>query len=358
MIYSKRYVQYNDLPFDNYDMLASYDDTSASFKTSGTSYTFKHGAYYGQLKEHGLISQTSVSFTLKVGMKRLQCEDRKYFVQWMKNELTKSGKLWAVQNNELIWAYAIPDNISQVDSADNVAELDVDLILPEGVWHKADKQKTFLVPYDICDWSACHDFKTIDPCYEEKECCVCMNGKESTDSCCECDAVEKEDALCYFGDLQAFYGDGCGGSGYRIIYNCLRAEQLFIHDMVKALGQKICSNVCSPMIAGLVYSETDIPTDSYTIILDGKYNNPSITINGTTNNIKGEYDGQLIISSDGKVIYHTECCDTELDYDKWEIPTGNDFMWEFQQGNNSVLIDAGNCCGTNCVYIQLDNLTI
>lgn len=356
MIYSKKYVQYNDLPFDAYDMLASYDDTTASFKTSSSSYTFKHGSYYGLQKEYGLISQGSVSFTLKVNMKRLQCEDRNNFIRWMKGELTKSGKLWAVQNEELIWAYAIPDNISQADSADNFAEFDVDLILPEGIWHKADKLKTFLVAYDICDWSACHEYKTIDPCAEEEECCVCMHGSESTDSCCDCDAVEKENALCYFNDMQSFYG--CGGSGYRIIYNCMMAEQLFINEKRKELGQKLCSNICSPLIAGPIYSETDIPTESYTMILDGKYIDPEITINGNTNTLKGEYDGQLIISGDGKAIYHTECCDSEIDYDKWEIPEGNDFMWTFHSGNNSVLVDAGNCCEMDCIYIQLDNLTI
>lgn len=354
MMYSKRYIQYNDLPFDSYDMLASYDDTTVSFKTSGTSYTFKHGSYYGLKKEHGLISESSASFTLKLNMKKLNCEDRIHFVQWATNELTKAGKLWAVKNNEMIWAYAIPDNVSQVNSDEDYAEFDVDLILPEGIWHKADKQKTFLLQYDLCDWSNCHDFKDIDPCAKD-DCCTCNTNNLSV-ACCDCDCVSAEDALCNFTDMQFFYG--CSGSGYRVVYDCIKGEQLFTNELKPALGQKICSKECSPVIAGLVYAATDIPTDSYTITLNGTFTNPSITINGNENILNGEYNGQLVITGEGTATLYTDCCATEIDITKWEIPTGNDFLWEFKQGNNSIIIDTGNCCDTDCAYIQIDNLTI
>ena len=95
-------------------------------------------------------------------------------------------------------------------------------------------------------------------------------------------------------------------------------------------------------------------------MIDGQTHNPQITINGNRNIIKGDYD-RLFIKSNGDVYSETKnkCCKQLLDPSVWVIPTMDDeYGWTIQQGENSLIIDRGTCCGNACAYIQADNLTI
>ena len=355
MIYKRHYVQFNDLVFDGLDMIEE-EDTFVSFKVNDHEYTFKHGSYIPFKKDYMLAQAGEVAFTLYLKMKKLPCHVREFYPSFAVTQLSKLGKLWAVQNNTLVWAYAYMSEYVMVsDAKKNELKIDVTFGLPEGVWHKADKQRTFLAPYDKCEFMDCYHYKKIDPC--ANDCCHCVETKGVCD-CCDCWGLTKEMALCYQDDLQAYY-DKCDVP-WHIVYDCQAAERYFGgFDSAEHLGQKICSD-CGA-IYGLLYSDTEIPTDGVKITIHGAVNDPEITINGNTNIIKGSYDGELTIYPDGSVYYLAECSDcdpTLVDVANWVIPNGMDYGWEVHAGNNSIKIEPNDTCNLVCAYIEVDALTI
>lgn len=361
MIYKRRYIQFNNLVFDGYDMIREAS-ASASTKIYDQEYTYRHGNYVAFKKPYMLFEPSEISITIKLAMKKLPCNMREYYRSFAIGELTKPGKLWAVQNGELVWAYAYLTNFDEDEnSLKDTIEIVVDFVAYEGVWHKADKQKTFLKPYDVCDFLDCEDFQTIDPCAtfkykEDTNCCVHCGLPKKEDvhngcECCECYELDPSWALCMFDDFEDFYK--CN-TGYQIEYNCRKGEEFFGDEY---LGTKICQNdPCSNIIAGQLYSDTDIPTDDITIILSKGGTNPRITINDTTNVITGSYEGALIVKPNGDVVHKTDCCEEVLDPSAWEIPPGQEYGWEIHRGMNRVIID--NCCGGMCAYFQVGSLTI
>lgn len=356
MIYKRNYLQFNDLVFDDYYMIEE-SDSSTSFKVTDHSYTFGHGSYV-PFKSKGMFAESgSVSLTIRLQMKKLPCDVRRFYPQFVVTQLTTQGKLWAVQYNTLVWAYAYITNYNLVeDVRRDELKIDVDFDLPEGIWHKADKQRTFLAPYDKCIFMDCYHYRDLHPC--ANDCCHCTQAVEDCD-CCYCFDVSKEMALCYFDDLQFMY-DRCG-AGVHIVYDCEAAERYFSgFDSAEHFGQKFCSD-CGA-IYGLLYSETEIPTSGIKITLHGTFNDPEITINDNTNIIKGSYEGSITIYPDGSVYYLEECsqCDpTLLDVAKWTIPSGMEYGWTVHAGNNSFKIEPNNdTCNLVCAYIEVDALTI
>lgn len=351
MIYERQYIQYNDLVFDEYDMIDD-DGQNTSFKSFDSEYGFSHGSYSPYKTRGGLAKPSSVSMTLKFNMKKLLCEHRPFYLRHIKAQLTTQGKLWAVENNTLIWAYADLASYSmQKIGRKEYVEIDVDFNLPEGIWHKANKLKTFLTPYDSCDFMDCYNYHDIEPC----DCCDCDTP---TPICNCCDCLEKDMALCYHKDLQDFYGR-CG-SGYRIIYDCEAGDRFFGDFFGAYPGQRLCAKCDEGIIAGILYSDTDIPTDGVRITLHGKFKNPRIEINGNANQIIGEFDDTLTINPDGSVYTSIDGCGDcgILSVSKWKIPEGNTYGWTVNPGNNKVLIEVGECCGVACAYIEVDALTI
>lgn len=364
MIYEKRYLQFNNLVFDGYDMISNYD-SDVSFKSNTTEYSYRHGSYAPLKNPYLLARDGSVSMTITLKLKKIACEYRAYYIRFAEEELARAGKLWAIKNNEIIWAYAYVTNLSQVISLRNdEVTYDVEFILPEGIWHKADKQKTFMLPYDACIFMDCKGYKTINPCATSgTDCCNCTPSDvtEREDCfCCCVDEITRDMALCYHLDeLQAFYS--CE-TPYQLVYDCDHAE-MFNTNLF--LGQQLCSDdACeSHIVAGRFYSETDIPTSDVSIVLRGTMHNPEITINGNTNIITGDYEGALIIDSSGDVTYQTdECCDGEvLDPSVWSVPSGNTYGWTVKPRNNSIIVDFNACCsslGKQCIWIEYDGLTL
>ena len=299
----------------------------------------------------------SVDLTLSFNLRGLPCEHRPFFIRFAKAQVTRAGKLWAIEDNTLLWAHAvIADYSSSVDSRTDTFEMDVSFDIPEGYWHKADKLKTYVLPWDICDFMECMNYHEVNPC-REGDCCNCRHGEKpkETCECCDC-GVDKYEALCYFHDHQRFYE--CGAA-YRIVYDCAAAEKYF-RDWLsdEHLGQKFCGT-CGKPAAGLLYSDTDIPTDDIKITIHGKVTNPSITINDNMNIIKGEFNGVLEIHPDGSVYAAPEgCpCDVPLDTSAWVIPEGENYGWEVHQGNNSIIIENAACCDF-CAYVEVGARTL
>lgn len=358
MIYKRRYVQFNNLVIDGYDMIREAS-TSNSTKVYNQEYSYRHGDYVPFKNNYVLFEPSEISMTLNLNMKKLPCDMRQFYRSFVIGELTKPGKLWAVQNGELVWAYAYLSNYDEdEDSLKDNLSIVVDFVAYEGIWHKADKQKTFLKPYDPCDFLDCEKFETISPCEKFESvfnCCAdCGLPKDIPHDCdcsCECNDLTPDMALCLFKDFDEFYK--CN-SGYKIEYNCRKGREFFGDDY---LGTKICNtDPCSNIIAGQFYSDTDIPTGDVTVVLSGGGTNPGITINGTTNRIKGTYDGTLTIKPNGDVIHTQDCCDEVLDPSVWFVPQGQNYGWEVHRGNNRIVVDS--CCGGACAYVQVDSKTL
>lgn len=361
MFYEKRYLQFNDLVFDGFDMISDYDEP-LQYKGSSTARSYGHGSYRAFKNDYLYVSERQVNMTITLKLKKIPCEYRKFYVQFVEQELGKPGRLWAIKNNTILWAFAAVNNIRPVNNGRQYELVyDIEFVIPGGVWHKAHQDRTFVLPYDVCSLMDCKGFEEQSDCY----CCpVCDDKnlyKDMRDRCgCCCDGdITSDMALCkHLDDLQNFYG--CD-TPYQLVYNCEIAQQF---TSEKAFGQRLCvEDICDDsIIAGQIYSDTDIPTENMSITLVGIMKNPWITINGNTNIIEGEYIGKLIIDSSGDVYYQQgDCCEAELlDPSVWNIPSGNDYGWTIYPQLNSVVVQT-NVCGSqngrNCVYIDADSIT-
>lgn len=363
MDYSRRYVQFNNLVFDTMDII---EDSSYSTSFKFTSHELTHGnGNYAPFKRSFLFAeQGSVSLTVKVDLLKLPCEDRPYFRRFMIGEMNKPGKLWAVQNDELIWAYAVVTGHSPADtSLTEALAFSIDFTLPEGVWHKADSQKTFLKPYDPCTFMECYDYKDLEPCKNTTpgECCYnCTEEKSAFCNCCWCNDLCKDYALCYNKDLLQNVYKNCSEM-FQIDYNCGKGQEFFGDDY---LGEKFCNGGCRSIIAANFYADTDIPTSGFNLIIHGATKNPMIDLNGNQIVIKGEYqdadDPILTLKDNGDVYFRDgDCCDdTLVPAENIEIQAGSEFMNYVYPGNNRLIVDLGMCCGTSCIYVQVDGLTV
>lgn len=358
MIYTRRYLQFNNLVFDGADVIRDAD-ASVSFKHNSQPYSYGHGSYFPIKAESMFVEELEISMTVTFVVDKLPCEYRPYYRQYILEELTKVGKLWAVQNNELVWAdAAITGYAEDTSSRHGTITVDIDFLVYGGVWHKADKQRTFLVPFDVCLFMECKGYRTLNPCSSDDCCQSCLDKhfEESLmdECCCCCDELTRDMQLCqHLDELQYFYA-GCD-SPYQIVYDCTKAEQF----ADKYLGQKICTNdSCSHQIVGRIYSETDIPTNGVTVIIDGNMHNPSIDINGNKNILNGDYEGVLKIYPNGDAYFqNAQCCETLIDPSKWVVPEGNTYGWTIYPRNNRISINLNECCGFSCAYIQVDGLT-
>lgn len=368
MYYSKRYLQFNNLVFDGYDMISSTDEQVTYKETDAQSYSHTHGSYMPYKSDYLYVNAGSVSMTLTFHMKKIPCEDRPYYLRFVDQELGRPGRLWAIKNGEIIWAFASVRSKHPIDTNEPwKAEYDIEFTLPEGVWHKADKQKTFVLPYNVCTMMECKGFEDYNPCEDAEvydNCCEIGQQKKFWENfrdrcfCCCVDTITKDMMLCYhLKELQQFYG--CD-TPFQLVYDCDHAEKFKDNDF---LGQKFCiKNTCEDhIIASRFYSETDMPTDKVEIVLVGHMKDPMININGNLNVVKGEYDGVLHIKPSGDIYYSSdECCDgTLLDPEVWIIPKGADYGWTIYPQMNSLIIDLNICCDGNraCAYVQMDNIT-
>ena len=358
MIYERRYIQFNDLVFDGFDMISDWDG-EVSFKGSSQEYSYGHGSYRPLKRNYLFVTEREVSMTITLNMRKIPCDQRKFYVRFVDEELTKPGKLWCIKNGRLLWATAVVTQISEnFSKVRDKLVYNVNFVIPGGIWYKADTRKTFLVPTDVCEMLECKGYRDTEAC--GCECTKCGDVQNVTDCSCCCDeGMCEEMALCHHLDEMDSW-HGCNVP-YRAVYDCERAENW---SADKYIGQKLCTaEICDDgMITGMIHSDTEIPTEDVTVILSGKMTNPWIEINGNTNIITGEYDGDLIIKPSGDVYYteNRECCEpTLLEPDVWVIPEGQRWGWEVIPGDNSIVIHLNNCChGASCVWLQYEAIAI
>ncbi|GCF92506.1 hypothetical protein NRIC_03970 [Enterococcus florum] len=355
---SRKYLQINDLVIDNYEMLQDAD-LSGGFKVATHEYSFGHGSYSPSRKRQQFSTEQRLSLSIKVNYRKFEREQRKFFKDWVMMNISQSGRVWAIEGNQLLWAFAKVENFSEPYSVERFSlEMDIDLVLYEGIWHKADVRKTFLKPYLACNFLECLDFQEVDECLD---CCVgCLQPANDlcTKCMCKCESLDAESSLCEMKwNISQVFNENCEDS-YQIIYNCEAGKKIWGEKM---LGHKLCKEeACKNLIAGQFYSDTVLETDQVEIILDGNVEDLVIEINGNRMRIKGTYDGKLKLQSSGDIYYQSsECCNWELvDMNNLVIPNGHTFGFFVRHGMNSVVIETNNCCDMTCVYIKVDSITI
>ncbi|MCB5951821.1 hypothetical protein LI951_07070 [Enterococcus sp. BWT-B8] len=358
-ILTRKYIQFNDLVIDNYDMLQSAD-LSGSFKATTADYSHGHGSYAVFKARQHLSAEQSLSMSLKLDTRKISCEQQKFYKDYIFLNILKPGKLWAIEGEQLLWTNAFVKDFSETYAMEKYSvTIDIDLVLYEGIWHKADPRKVFLQPYQACNFAECLDFREEDEC---TDCCVsCVKPmKQPCAKClCECDFLSEEFSLCGLKKelTQHFYSQ-CGDS-YKIIYNCEAGKKIWGEE--KMLGHKICKlDNCKNIIAGQFYSHTLVDTENIIITLIGSMKDPLITLNGNTMQILGEYTGKLTLTASGEIYYlEDECCkEMVIDINNLIIPEGSTFGFIVHQGTNGIIVETNNCCDMTCIYVKEDNVTI
>ena len=133
MNYEKRYLQFNDLVFDGYDMISEYNETR-SFKGSSVAYSYTHGSYEPLKQSYLLVSEGVVNMSITLKLKKVQCDQRSHYIKFAEQELTKPGKLWAIKNGEVIWTYAVVRSMNPIiNHKQNEVEYDLEFRIPSGV---------------------------------------------------------------------------------------------------------------------------------------------------------------------------------------------------------------------------------
>lgn len=353
----RKYVQFNDWVFDSYDTVRK-GELKVGTKTKTHEYGFGHGSYLAAKQETQFLTEADLSLSIDIDYGLYRKEDRKYVLNHINNNILKVGKLWAIQDDKLMWAHAFVDDISETyERWKQHYTVDVDFILPEGLWHIADLTEVYLLPYDACELSEKNEYQDVDPCSDLDCCASCSTEYEETCAKCIEDCLTPENNACVMlsgsNRNEVFNSFLNCGKSYRIVMNCNKSLDLD----GKNLGTKICKDgYCKSAIAGKFYSDTYSDTTMVSFTLSGHWQDPIININGTRLMIKGEYDGTLRMDESGNVTFQQdECCpevNIALDDVQW---IDDEFLFTVHQGMNRLIVE-GSCCEMGCIYIKTDSI--
>lgn len=307
----KRLLQYNNLVFSFADITAS--SYTSSFKGESVPYTNAlHGSYYPNFGAWGKLNTSEFEAEVEINFADLGCDsDYVRYLRFIKRELARSGKLWAVQGGtEIVWANArvlsVNETITPGDT--DVLHLTIQFELIDGFWILASNTRTFITKYTTPDFV---DFDE-NYCYSLQD----MTGACSSNgnTCLPCNKIAQDpypnnihyDPLCKFSkqELLEMFSKACPNS-YAFRYDCEMEAESFCYDV--AWGEKKRLNK-----SGMNYgnstsfdfcSRTDIPTELVRVTLVGSFENPTVTINGRTVTIQGSFDNQAITIGEGLEVY-------------------------------------------------------
>lgn len=307
----KRLLQFNNLVFSFADITS--ESYTSSFKGDSTPYTNAlHGSYYPSFGAWGKLSASEFEAELEVDFSKLECSsDYTRYLRFIKRELARSGKLWAVQGgSEIIWANArvlsINEAINPQDT--DVLHLTIQFELIDGFWVLASNTRTCITGFCV------KDFVDFDEnyCYSLED----MSGScnSNGNNCLPCNKIAQDplpsyidcEPLCKYSktELSKMFSGTCPNN-YVIRYDCDLEKRSFCYDV--SWGEKKRLNN-----SGMNYgnntnwdfcSRTDIPTELVKVTLVGSFENPTVTINGRTVTIRGSFNNQAITIGEGLEIY-------------------------------------------------------
>lgn len=307
----KRLLQFNNLVFAFADIVSS--SYTSSFKGESTPYTNAlHGSYYPNFGAWGKLYSSEFEAEVTIDFADLGCEsDYVRYLRFIKRELARSGKLWAVQGgSEIIWANArvisVNETITPGDT--DILHLNIRFELIDGFWILASTTRT-------CVASFCTpNFVDFDEnyCYSLQD--LTGSCAANGNNCLPCNKIATDpypneipcQPLCKFSkdQLTKMFSRECPGS-YVFRYDCEMEKASFCYDV--AWGEKKRLNK-----TGMNYSNsttfdfcsrTDIPTELVRVTLVGSFENPTVTINGRSVTVKGSFNNQAITIGEGLEVY-------------------------------------------------------
>lgn len=295
----KRLLQFNNLPIAYGEI--NEQSYTASFKGGPTPYTnYQHGGYYMHLGEYGVLNVANFDATLVFDFKKIECGDKTRYARFIKRQLAKSGKLWAVQHGgEIIWANArvVSINESVAIATENTIRLSVTFELIDGYWVYAWKTRTFLAPYcstrfiDIDD-QYCFDYQegTCDITGSANRCMPCFDVLPEVNT----DGDYKPLCAYSFAQITESLGQRCPEQ-YHIRYDCKLESDYFCYDA--SWGEKYKLTNKNPVNETTINycAKTDLPTQMVQIRLRGNFVNPTIAVNDDTMTINGEYPNGFMV---------------------------------------------------------------
>ena len=307
----KRLLQFNNLVFSYADITS--ENYTSSFKGESVPYTNAlHGSYYPNFGAWGKMYASEFEAEVEIDFSDLGCEDNYVrYLRFIKRELARSGKLWAVQGgSEIIWANArvlsINEYITPGDT--DVLHLTIQFELIDGFWILASTTRTCISEYCVPNFV---DFDE-NYCYSLQDMTGSCNANGN--NCLPCNKIATDpypneipcQPLCKYSksDLITMFSRSCPNN-YAIKYDCDMEKENFCYDA--SWGDKKRLNK-----TGMYYSNsttwefcsrTDIPTELVRITLVGNFENPVITINGRSVTIEGSFEDQAITIGEGLEIY-------------------------------------------------------
>lgn len=360
----RRFIQYNDLVFEGTESINSTPSETITTKYASKEYLMKHGSYVKTSSDQLLIKEDRITLDLAIRTTDWDMEKILAHQDFIKEQLITRGKLWAIDTGgQLIWADCLLDSYTPTYEwtwrDDGYILFQVEFNNPSGVWHKASGYTTWLVPYDTCSFTA-----MIANCFENNTCqSYCKDSNVINGTCEDCNmhCCELKDAipLCEMGDslITDFYVK-CN-SKWRVVHNCQLGRE--VHGDERLWGQTFCDMCLDGSWSGTFYSDTVLYSKDITVILQGKFTDPSIMINDTKVKLNGVYhEGFLSISSDGKVLaFETPfdlMCDKATQVSNKNITLCDHKWWSIHKGYNQVYV-TGIDSESFCIFIDYERIT-
>ena len=357
----KRYIQFNDLVFLGRKSIDEQSE-SISLRENKTSRTFANGSYVGNVSRKSLIDSNTISLKIALRTSTWSEEHIQSHYDFIMEQLLTPGKLWAVNTGlQLVWCNAYVTSIQPskewVVTDEDYLVFRVEFDNPDGVWYKADEAKTFLEPFDNCDF------------LDMKASCVaksrhCCNGLPNCNNICECCEDDCRDLdglidLCVAQTDLTFINDFFNecNSSWRVIYNCSKGKECkSLKDFYK---HAICDTCVNDVMTGSFISDTVLDSHKWSFALEGDFKDPIVRINNIDFKIKGEYSGVLTANYKGEIRYAKSWECIEYSYKEVSLSVLNICaeMPYIKKGLNTVSV-SGVTSESMCLFLDYESVTV
>lgn len=357
----KRYIQFNDLVFLGRKSIDEQSE-SISLRENKTSRTFANGSYVGNVSRKSLIDSNTISLKIALRTSTWSEEHIQSHYDFIMEQLLTPGKLWAVNTGlQLVWCNAYVTSIQPskewIVTDEDYLVFRVEFDNPDGVWYKADEAKTFLEPFDNCDF------------LDMKASCVaksrhCCNGLPNCNNICECCEDDCKDLdglidLCVAQTDLSFINDFFNecNSSWRVIYNCSKGKECkSLKDFYK---HAICDTCVNDVMTGSFISDTVLDSHKWSFALEGDFKDPIVRINDIDFKIKGEYSGVLTANYKGEIRYAKSWECIEYSYKEISLSVLNICaeMPYIKKGLNTVSV-SGVTSESMCLFLDYESVTV